>query len=154
MSVVFGVEKMAECRTELGYYFPRHWEEVALSKESIKLNIDWARYEDLEKFGILRILTARKDGKLIGYFIGWLSENPHYKGCPMMFTDIYYLDPAHRDALTGFGLFRFVEQKCREWGVVKMTTVTKLHRDVSPLFLALGWTEVERTFTKYIGPSE
>ena len=46
-----------------------HWEEIALNKEVIKLNPNYEMYEKLCNAGVMRIVTARDDGKLIGYCI-------------------------------------------------------------------------------------
>ena len=72
----------------------RHWEEIAVNKDKIKLNPHWEAYVDLEDSGQLRIFTARENGKLIGYFVVIVGVNLHYKDHVFAVNDILYLHPS------------------------------------------------------------
>lgn len=161
--ITYTVESLSEIRGDIESFLPRHWEEIALSKEIIKLNVDWMKYEVLDKTGVLKIVAVRDDSyktydpnnnvdrsKLIGYYIGFIVENPHYKGYKMGQTDIYYLDPEYRKGHIGSSLFKYVESMFKNLGCVKLITSTKIHKDASYLFKHLGWTHVENIFTKDI----
>ena len=82
-----------------------HWQEIALHKDSIKLNPDYARYEQMFKNGNMRIVTARNDGKLVGYCIMMLYNHIHYKDQFMAMDDIFFIDKDYRNGLTGVKLF-------------------------------------------------
>lgn len=135
---------------EMKPMFPEHWEEVALNRDRIKLNIDFAHYENLALSNGLCIVTVREKGHLVGYWILFLGENPHYKGCRFAVTDIYRILPSYRGRGAGSEMFRFGERYLRATGVVKIVAATKIHRDAGHVFEALGYSEVERVFTKEI----
>ena len=150
-SATYQTEDYSKVKDELAVMFPRHWDEIALNKDKIKLNIDWEVYDRAHSSGKLVIITARDGVKLIGYWVGFLVENPHYKGYRIAQTDIFYILPESRRGRVGINLFRFLEDEMRARGVVKIITNSKLHRDVGPLFVHLGYNPVETVYTKYIG---
>lgn len=126
----------------------RHWQDVALNKDRIKLNVNWDYYDALASGDLLQCVSARLNHKLIGYHVGFVLENPHYQGYKMGQTDVYYLLPEHREGMLGMQLFQEVERCYRAAGCIKMISITKLKRDISPLFEKLGWTMAEKTYTK------
>ena len=101
----FQVEKFEDCWQEMAPYWPLHWEELALDKERIKPNADIERYISLSQNGILQVVTAREDGKLIGYHFSIIGTHLHYKHVLMANTDMYWLHPYHRKGNTGLQCF-------------------------------------------------
>lgn len=128
----------------------RHWEELALNKESVPLDPDWRRYAALEAQGQLSVVTVRANGKLVGY--SWMVVQPglHYRGCLEARMDIFWLAPEHRGRMGGVRLFRAHEKELRRRGVQRVYTGSKLHKDSSRLFLALGYTPIEQWFSKML----
>ena len=128
-----------------------HWEEIALHKDSIKLNPDYARYEQMFKNGNMRIVTARDDAKLVGYCIMMLYNHIHYKDQYMAMDDIFFIAKDYRKGLTGVKLFIKTEEIMKQYGVTKLSMNVKVHQDVGAIFERLGYKETERMFTKKIG---
>lgn len=128
-----------------------HWEEIALHKDSIKLNPDFSRYEQMFKSGNMRIVTARDDGKLVGYCIMMLYYHIHYKDQYMAMDDIFFIAKDYRKGLTGVKLFIKTEEIMKQYGVTKLSMNVKTHQDVGAIFERLGYKETERMFTKMIG---
>ena len=128
-----------------------HWEEIALHKDSIKLNPDYARYEQMFKNNNMRIVTARDDGKLVGYCIMMLYNHIHYKDQYMAMDDIFFIAKDYRKGLTGVKLFIKTEEIMKQYGVTKLSMNVKVHQDVGAIFERLGYKETERMFTKKIG---
>jgi len=128
-----------------------HWEEIALHKDTIKLNPDYDRYEKMFKSGQMRIVTARDDGKLVGYCILLLYHHIHYKDQFMAMDDIFFIAKDYRKGLTGVKLFIKTEEIMKQYGVKKLSMNVKVHQDVGPIFERLGYKETERMFTKMIG---
>ena len=152
MSVSYQVEDWFKVRPELLRLLPLHWREVAGEQDKIPLEPDWALYNDLANHGILHVVTARVDRtELIGYHISFVRPHPHYKTTLMAFTDVYFIEKPYRKGRVGINLFREFEDSVRQRGVRKLFTGTKLALDVGAIFEHLGWTESERTFTKYVG---
>lgn len=128
-----------------------HWEEIALHKDTIKLNPDYDKYEKMFKSGQMRIVTARDDGKLVGYCILMLYHHIHYKDQFMAMDDIFFIAKDYRKGLTGVKLFIKTEEIMKQYGVKKLSMNVKVHQDVGPIFERLGYKETERMFTKMIG---
>lgn len=151
LPVTFAVEDWFEARQEMSDLWFKHWEEVAINRDVIKLDPDFDTYDHLANAGILHIVLARKAGKVIGYHFSLVKPHLHYRNSLSAMTDIYYIDPEHRTGRTPLRFFQFVEKTLKDRGVQKMFTGTKLHLDAGPLFEFMGWTETERLYTKVLG---
>lgn len=152
MNVVFAVEKFSEMMEDAKAIFPIHYEELALDKDKISLDLDFDRYLQGENSGMLHVVTARFAGVLVGYHIGLLLNHLHYKSAGMMmYTDIYYVLPNFRKGGCGAKMFSFLEKELKAIGVVKMYTSTKVHSDNSKLLEAMGFKVSDKVLTKYIG---
>lgn len=91
----------------------KHWEEIALYRDRVPLDVNYRIYKAHDDINALRIYTVRVDKVLIGYAIYVLRSHPHYQSNRWAVNDIYWIDPAHRNAGIGIGLFRFVENSLR-----------------------------------------
>lgn len=101
--------------------------------------------------GILLILTARDESRLVGYYLAFVFPHVHYETSGLMsFTDVYYLKPEYRRGETGAVLFAEAERVLRERGVTKAYLSCKVHKDMTPLFEALGWTKTDYCFAKML----
>lgn len=149
----FQRESLLEFWPDAEAIFPRHWAELALNQDKIKIDIDKLRYEDMEKFGLMYILTARKAGQLVGYLMAFLMPHFHYKSAgKMALVDMYYVIPEERKG-AGAKLFCEFERRMKEMEVVQMIISCKLHQDHTQLFLALGYTWSDKTFIKCLLPA-
>ena len=128
-----------------------HWEEIALNKEVIKLNPNYEMYEKLCNSGVMRIVTARNDGKLIGYCICIIAYNLHYKDSLTATNDIFFISKDYRKGSTGVKLFIKNEEILKSYGVQRLIMNTKVHQDVGAIFERLGYKQTERVFGKLIG---
>src|SRR5256885_610341 len=73
------VERWADCLPEMEEIFPLHWKELARFQDKIALKCDTEKYAALEKSDILLLVTARAEGRLVGYFVGFIMPHPHYR---------------------------------------------------------------------------
>lgn len=149
--VVYQEEKLGQCLKEMKPLLEKHWEEIAVNKERIKLNPDYEKYFQLEELGILHIVTARMEGVLIGYFISMITPHIHYKDHAFAMNDILFISPEHRRGRVGIRLFQKAEGFLRGLGVSVIMIGTKTHMPFDPLCKMLGYSNTERTYTKYIG---
>ena len=149
--IKFAVEKWSDCVAEIRPIAHMLWEDVAVDKEIFRAKIDERIYKELEEKGVLHLVTARKEGKLVGIYLSFLVLNPHYEGQGFMaFTDAYYLSRDCRNGNTGLQLFSFAEKAWREKGCTKAYTSHKIHRDRSALMKELGWTPRDIIYTKVL----
>jgi L-amino acid N-acyltransferase YncA len=131
--------------------WPEHWASLALNQDQIKLACDEAKYEQGEQLGCLCIVTARADGKIVGYYYGMLMNHLHYKDAGLMcYTDVYYLKPEYRRGGAGAKFMIAVMEHLKALGVVKLYMSTKAHQDNGALFERLGMKCSDRVFTKML----
>lgn len=128
-----------------------HWREIAINQDKIQLNPDWGAYDELEGAGKLRIFTAREAGKLVGYFVVIVGANLHYRDHVFAVNDILFLAKEHRRGHTGKRLIKFAESCLKADGVSVLTINTKTHKPFDVLMTYLGFSCVERVYSKFIG---
>lgn len=147
---VYAVEHWRDLRGEMVPLLVRHWKEVALNHAAVPLDIDEAKYRELDEKGALHIVTARREGRLIGYHVAIVATHLHYASTLHGITDVYWIDPELRHGITAVRMFSRVEKELKGLGVRKLFTATKLHLDQGRLFESLGYKPVERLYAKLI----
>lgn len=130
---------------------PLHWDELALDKDEVPLDPQYDEYLRRDAAGIVMTIAMRDAGRLVGYFIGFVAPGLHYQTCLTLTLDIFYVLPEYRGSGGGFVLFKAVEAEARRRGVQRMFVGSKLHKDASWLFERLGYTEVERYYSVWLG---
>lgn len=146
----YAVERWATVKREMLPLLTRHWREVALNQADVPLDIDHARYQELDEAEALHIVTVRRHGLLIGYHVAIISTHLHYASTLHGITDVYWIAPECRHGVTAMRMFQAVERELKTLGVRKLFTATKLHLDQGPLFERLGYKPVERLYAKII----
>lgn len=159
--IVLAVEPWERVRLEVWPLWAEHHAEIARDGDLVPLAPDWEKYSAHAAAGALHIVTARQDGRLVGYLFALVSTHLHYATTQFAFFDLYWLHPDHRlagdaDSLetldsVGAQLFIEAEETLRRRGVEKMIGTTKVWQDNSRLFKLLDWEETERVFARWIG---
>ncbi len=148
--ITYQVEDFNNLRPELETLLPLHWEEIALNRDKIKLDVDWDAYQSIRDRNALHVLTVRDDSKLIGYHICIVTPHLHYKSTLHALTDVYYILPEYRKGMTGIKMFKELEKSLRSLGVKKVFTGTKMHLDMGRIFEHLGYNQAEKMYSKYL----
>ncbi len=143
------VESLTENLEILKPLLPLHWEELALNKDKVPLDPQYEIYLERDRRGEVLFIALRNEGELVGYFVGFVAPGLHYKTCLTCIMDIFYVHPKHRGR-SGIVLFKAVEDECKRRGVDRVFVGSKCHKDASWLFEKLGYTEVERYFSKWL----
>ena len=136
---------------EIKPLLPEHWKELALNQDKVPLDPQWHVYEIRQNAGEVLYTTLRKDGVLVGYFIGFVVPGLHYKTCLTLTMDIYWTHPDIRGGTAALRLFKTVEKEARRRGVQRVFYGSKNHKDSSRLFAAMGFEPVETFHSKWIG---
>lgn len=144
------VESLTARLEEMKPLFPLHWEELALNRDKVPLDPQYDIYLARDARGEVLFITLRELGELVGYFVGFVAPGLHYRTCLTLTMDIFYVRPDKRGRC-GVRLFRAVEEEAKRRGVKRMFVGSKCHKDASWLFERLGYEEVERYFSKWIG---
>ena len=134
---------------ELKEIIKDHYEELSVTK-TFPLDPDWDAYEKLLDIGRLKFITCKDDGKLVGYIIFFISPHLHYKSCLTAFEDIYFLKKEYRKGRVGIRLFQFAEKLLKEQGINRIIYNTKVHSDNTSLFEYLGYSFMDKVFTKLL----
>ena len=146
--LTFQVEDWATLERDGKDIFKVHYVELALHKDAMPMGLDSAVYLDMERRGCLLVLTARRDGTLVGYYVAIvIAHHPHNKdGGKVSTCDMFYLLPTSRRGGAGARLLMFAEKELKRCGVVKASMSTKKHFENGELLDALGWevTDVVR----------
>jgi hypothetical protein len=137
-----------------------HWAELALDQDRVPLDPDWEIYLRKDAEGGILFVTVRDAGALVGYFVGFVGPGLHYRTCLTLQMDVFFLHPDFREGdslqqvegeVIAENLFGEVQRAAKARGVQRMFVGSKLHKDVSALFERLGYIEVERYFTFWVG---
>jgi len=143
----FALENLANVRREIEPLLEKHYDEIALNKDIIKLNPDWEGYARLDAINALRVYTARKDGKLVGYFVVIVSKSLHYRDHLFANNDIIFLAKSARRGLTGMKLIKYAVEALRAEGITKLHINTKAHQPFDPILERMGFEEIERVYS-------
>jgi GNAT superfamily N-acetyltransferase len=149
-NITYHKEKLFDIKEEIEPILVQHYEEIAAYTDVIELAPDWDRYKTLEEAGILKVMTVRDDGVLVGYYVTMLVPNLHYSKDFYAVNDIVLIKPEYRNAKVGLGLFQEVEKWMREEGASVMTMHMKVKQPFDELCQGLGWDYMERIYTKCI----
>jgi GNAT superfamily N-acetyltransferase len=145
------VEKWADIVDELKTLIYGHWLELALNKDKVPLDPQWEEYSRRDEAGHLSVQTLRRDGKLVGYFLGFIVPGLHYKTCLTYTMDIFYVHPDARGHHGGKMLINCLETELKRRGVNRAFLGSKCHKDASWLFEHFGYEKVEVYYSKWIG---
>lgn len=150
-SLTFQVESWFAFKPEAWPLWMQHWEEVARDKTRLKLDPNIELYDAAARSGNLHVVTVRNGSKLVGYHVSIVAPMMHYKSFICSTSDMYWLHPCHRNGWAGIKLFETVRESCALRGVHMLDETTKIAADKGRLFEFLGYTPMERRFTKWIG---
>lgn len=137
---------------ELPALFEKHHRELWLYQD-IPLVPDWDKYYALDVSGVLRILTVRDNGILVGYLFGLFSNHLHAARTLHAGVDMLWLDPVYRQGWTGFKLFKEYLRACKEWGVVVANVSVRTNfadGRVGKLLVRLGFAPVEVNYSRKV----
>lgn len=126
-------------------------EYVAESKpeEMPRHNPDMAGYKRLEAAGMLSVLGAYDDNKLIGFIIIIATPVPHYGSDAKLATvESYFVSCAHRRGGTGLKLLRAAETKAKEMGAVVMFVSAPVNGRLIRVMPSFGYRESNRVFCR------
>lgn len=82
---------------ELKKIVPRHYAEIAEDDEPV--NIDWQLYELASINKQAMAVTARDDGKLVGYIVFTITKNLRHKHITEAVSSGWFIEPEYRGTL-------------------------------------------------------
>lgn len=99
----------------------------------------------LDAAGGLVVMTARKNGALIGYCVVSISQHPHF---PIFcgFEDTFFLTKSERGAMTGPALAQAMRVELARRGVKKVYWMAPSGSKVTVLYERLGFSPVSTMY--------
>lgn len=150
-SATYQLESFKAITEDLKEIITIHHEEIGIYNDKLKLSVMWDKYYALEDADMLRTITARSEGKLIGYYICVVQPHLHYAERTFSINDVLYIHPDYRKGFTGIRLIKEAEKCMREEGVDVMVLSFKTYSPFDKILERLSWDYTEKVYTKYLG---
>ena len=135
----------------IGNMASSHYEEVRTPSDFSQFDPDWEEYNRLEETDMLRFISVRDEGKLIGYSSIIVIKNPHCKGTYNAIIQDLYVIPERRKSMISFKLMRFVLSIISMLNV-KQTMIfeprTTSIKDIGRFYKYFGFNESETVWLK------
>ena len=89
--------------------FENHYQEVALDKKVMKLDINWKRYYALEEQDAVCCLAAWLGNEMVGYSVNVIYQHMHYQDVKVIHNDVLFVAREHRGGGLGVKLIEATE---------------------------------------------
>jgi len=151
---VIAAESFMEIYPELLPLFESHWRELGPYKDKMPLSPNVEIYSYLEAQGQLLTLTARQEGRLVGYIICAIRTGLHYSTTLQAITDIPYVAPSVRGRGVGVRLFLAAQEELKARKVGPWFASYKVGSELAPsmdkVLRWLGMEPCDLQFSKWI----
>jgi GNAT superfamily N-acetyltransferase len=126
-----------------------HWREISANLD-IPLDVDKAGYLALENAGMLRVFTARSEGRvsnpIVGYAVYFIKYNLHYKSSLQALQDVLFVHPDHRGS--GGKLIMWADAQLRDEGVQVVYHHIKAAHNFGPVLERIGYKLVDLIYQR------
>lgn len=150
MRIKFQRELFSDVIDELIPLVLAHYEEIAVYKDRILLDIDFKLYMQMEQAEKFIVFTARDGEQMVGYSAFFWGPSPHYRNTLYAVNDVVFVKPEYRGN-TGTTLAAFCEDQLKAMGTQVITYHVKTAFDWSPALVKLGYESVEKILIKWVG---
>jgi len=150
LKINYTQEFLSDVKDEVVFLIQDHFNEVYPVREVFELDMDWDLYGQLENLGLLKIFTARDDGRLVGYLWVILSPNLHSRGSMLACDDGLYVAKSYRGQAVAKDLVRFTERCLKEDGIKVFHIVGTTEKPIDSFVKRMGYTEIETKFQKVL----
>lgn len=127
----------------------QHYNEVESKSDKIKYNINYDMAATFIEHGLVRVVTARAAGKLVGYF-GVVVTEDFFTSKTIAKELGIYLSPEVRGSSCFFRMTRAIEQLLEKEGVPLLVISFKGGHD-NGLAQRLGYSLTETAYQKFLG---
>jgi GNAT superfamily N-acetyltransferase len=145
--IEFAKESYADAIQEMRLLYPAHWAEI---EGETLLDMDYDRYWELDRLGIIHLFTARDQGCLVGYQVFLVSPALHHKSSLTAFCDFEYLKPKYRKGWNGVKFLRFGEKCLQDFGVHRIMRESTTRLDFGSVLKFLGYRVKAHLYSKVL----
>jgi hypothetical protein len=140
-------EDFASCVAEMQPMIKELDEDVKMSRP---LEVDWEGYCKLSEMGVVKLITARKDGALLGFCTIAISPNLHTCGETMALITGIFCPKKNRLLGVGNALLDVAEQKQRQYNWGELLIASRVSKPLDKLLARRRYTPQEIIFAKRI----
>ena len=147
--ITYQRETWVQYRRDVEALWRDHYDEICADKR-MPMSPWEDMYRSIESAGNLVCLTARSDGQLVGYLVGYFCPHPHYSTVKTFTEDAHFLHRDHRKGWAGVRLYREAEKLAKTGGAELMIIHTKANRPTGKILQRLGFSEADIVYRKAI----
>jgi len=144
----FGLEKYESIINEIDELCLSAVDEVVIGCP-FKHEIDHDQFIQMESIGLLQLVTARKNKKLVGFHASTIINDIFYKDKKTAFVLIYLLAKECRGGGQGLKMFEYADNLFKEKNIDRSFMSRKIHINNEKMFNKLGYTKIESNYEKY-----
>lgn len=145
MKVEYQRERIQDVFEEALPLLHLHWKEIA-HYQDIELKPNYVAYANAEDAGQIRVYTARKEGKLIGYCVYFLRFNIHYSDSLQASQDVLFVHPEHRGI--GMKFIAFCDAQLQAEKVQAVYHHVKAAHNFGPLLERMGYSLIDLIYAR------
>lgn len=133
----------------LGVLWQEHYDELAPAHQGrMEMSPDVAMYQAAEAAGSLVIVTARAEGRLVGYCLAFAKRHPHYNAL-CGFEDSYFLTRRARRGTAGVKLIKHTLSALARRGCKRTYWMTKEFASIGKIFHRLGMVKMDEVYCSW-----
>ena len=150
-NITYQIERWDSYYRDCQELWQEDYNEMTIDKKKMPFSPNLTAYEELDKRGMLVIVTARKSDIMIGYFLCVINHSLHYSTNLFAYDDTYFLTNSERKGWQGVKMIKKMLEELRERKVDKMFLVTLNLRNSGILFKRLGFENEGAVHTIWLG---
>jgi len=105
--LIFNMEQLQQVLPELDPLLRDQWDEMQ-TVEGLKFSPNYMLYIYLETINQALLMTARDEGKLVGFLGVLLKQHPHAQETLNAYEETFYLKPEYRKSGAGRKMIKFM----------------------------------------------
>lgn len=148
------VESVRQCWDDIYPLAKQHQESTKSYRRHEPFNPDRERYIQYNDMGFFHLITARDNGRLVGYFGVYTSQSMHSQ-LNMATEDTFYVHPEYRHGRVALRILRYVETYLQTLGVHEVLFSCEIDNrtGIQGLLAMLGYEAKIQQFSKHLSTS-
>jgi len=127
----------------------QHYNEVESKSTSVPYKLNYKMADAFIEAGLVRVVTARKNGELVGYFGVVVVEDFFTSKVSAKELGIF-VKPEHRKSSCFYRMMKKIEKLLHEEGVESLQIMFKVGHDTG-LACKAGYEKTETVYQKFLG---
>lgn len=143
MTITYQQERFADVIDDVKALAPAQWAEMAHGYENFVAEPNWKLYLSIEAAGAGLLVTARDDGKMVGYMGFMVFPHASARECLAASSTPFYVVPGPRCGLVLRRLLLTARALLAKRGVKIVSVRTHVWASAGPLLEAMGFRQTD-----------